>query len=121
SLPTDSSPDGRCIAGLWHYISGTVAPALKSEVEGNRTQCPKSFDDNGFGDDSESTRAKTYAFEADSDSVGSLRQQALTDLQRAWKSLRRLEDLSDDPAEAKAAERALSFVDKAFGELDLRE
>ena len=42
----------------------------------------------------------------------------MDDLQRAWKSIRRMETLSDDPAEAKAAERAVSFVDKAFAELE---
>lgn len=63
-------------------------------------------------------RAKTYAFEADSDSAVSLRQQALTDLQRAWKSIRRMETLSDDPAESKVAKLALGFVDKAFAELE---
>ncbi len=44
--------------------------------------------------------------------------QALEDLQRAWKSIRRMETLSDDRAEAKSAERALAFVDKAFSELE---
>ena len=44
--------------------------------------------------------------------------QALDDLQRAWKAIRRMETLSDDPAESKAAERALAFVDKAFAELE---
>lgn len=47
-----------------------------------------------------------------------LKAEALTDLQRAWKAIRRLETLSDDPAEAKVAERALAFVDKAFAELE---
>ena len=45
-------------------------------------------------------------------------QQALDDLQRAWKSLRRMETLSDDPVESEAAGRAVAFVDKAFTELE---
>ena len=57
-------------------------------------------------------------FGNDRNSVASLRQHALEDLQRAWKSIRRMEELSDDPAEAKVAERALAFVDKAFAELE---
>jgi hypothetical protein len=51
--------------------------------------------------------------------VASLKAQTLEDLQRGWKSLRRLEDLSDDPKESKAAGRAVAFVDKAFAELEL--
>jgi hypothetical protein len=54
----------------------------------------------------------------DSDSAASLKQQALDDLQRAWKSIRRMESLSDDPAESKVAGRALAFVDRAFEELE---
>ena len=57
-------------------------------------------------------------FGNDSDSVASLMQQALDDLQRAWKSLRRMETLSDDPVESEAAGRAVAFVDKAFTELE---
>ena len=34
-------------------------------MEGNRTAFPNSFDDNGFGNESDSMRAKIYAFEAD--------------------------------------------------------
>jgi hypothetical protein len=37
----------------------------------------------------------------------------------AWKSLNRMETLSDDPAESKAAGIAVAFVDKAFAELEL--
>ncbi|MEZ6033695.1 MAG: hypothetical protein R3C17_11415 [Planctomycetaceae bacterium] len=48
----------------------------------------------------------------------SLKQQALDDLQRALKSIRRLEDLSDNPRESKAAVRAVQYVDKAFRELE---
>ena len=55
---------------------------------------------------------------ADSDSVASRKTQALEDLQRAWKSIRRMELLSDDPAESKVAGLALAFVDKAFAELE---
>ena len=61
-----------------------------------------------------------WAIDSESSSQGQLRQQALTDLQRAWKSVRRMETLSDDPAEAKVAERAVAFVDKAFAELEGR-
>lgn len=53
---------------------------MKSEVEGNRAQFPNSFDDNGFGDDSESMRAKTYVPETESDYISNLRQQALADV-----------------------------------------
>ena len=48
----------------------------------------------------------------------SLKSEALEVLQAAWKAIRRMETLSDDPAEAKAAERALAFVDRAFAELE---
>ena len=48
----------------------------------------------------------------------SLKSESLEILQAAWKAIRRMETLSDDPAEAKAAERALAFVDKAFTELE---
>lgn len=57
-------------------------------------------------------------FGSDSETVASLRQQALTDLQCAWKSIRRMESLSDDKSESKTAGRALAFVDKAFAELE---
>ena len=57
-------------------------------------------------------------FGNDSDSVASLRQQALTSLQLAWRDIRRMESLSDDPAESKVAGRALAFVDRAFEELE---
>lgn len=69
---------------------------------------------------SESAGAQAGAIETDSDSQGQLKAQALDDLQRAWKAIRRMETLSDDRADAKAAERALSFVDKAFAELERR-
>ncbi len=52
------------------------------------------------------------------DSETSMKQQALDSLQLAWRDIRRMESLSDDPAESKAAERALAFVDKAFAELE---
>ena len=67
---------------------------------------------------SESGGAPGGAIGSDCGSVGQLRQQALEDLQRAWKSLRRLEDQSDSPAESKAAGRAVKHVDKAFRELE---
>ena len=51
----------------------------------------------------------------------SLKADALEVLQAAWKAIRRLETLSDDPAEAKVAERALAFVDKAFAELERKK
>lgn len=47
-----------------------------------------------------------------------LKADALEVLQGACKAIRRMETLSDDPAEAKAAERALAFVDKAFAGLE---
>ncbi len=50
--------------------------------------------------------------------MASLRQQALTSLQLAWRDMRRMESLSDDPAESKLAGSALAFVDKAFEELE---
>ena len=62
--------------------------------------------------------AQAGAIVTGSDSVASLKRQALEDLQRAWKSVRRMETLADDPAEAKIAERALAFVDNAFAELE---
>ena len=51
----------------------------------------------------------------------SLKADALEVLQAAWKAIRRMETLSDDPAEAKAAERALAFVNKAFAELERKK
>lgn len=48
----------------------------------------------------------------------SLKLEAIEVPQAAWKAIRRVETLSDDKAEAKAAERALAFVDKAFAELE---
>ena len=56
--------------------------------------------------------------QVDDDSAAGLKARALDDLQRAWKSIRRMESLSEDQAEVKAAERALSLVDKAFAELE---
>ena len=57
-------------------------------------------------------------FGSDSETVASLRQQALTSLQLAWRDIRRMESLSDDPAESKVAGRALAFVNRAFEELE---
>jgi hypothetical protein len=51
----------------------------------------------------------------------SLKSEALEVLQVAWKAIRRMETLSDDKSEAKAAERALAFVDKAFAELERKK
>lgn len=51
----------------------------------------------------------------------SLKPDAFEVLQAAWKAIRRTETLSDNPAEAKAAERALAFVDKAFVELERKK
>ena len=48
----------------------------------------------------------------------SLKSEALDVLQAAWKALRRLEDLSDDPAQRKSAGIAVSFIDQAFRELE---
>ena len=61
---------------------------------------------------------KTLTRLPESATEASLRQQALDAMQAAWKALRRLEDLSDDPAESKAAGRAVAFVDKAFAVLE---
>ena len=47
-----------------------------------------------------------------------LKSNALEVLQAAWKAVRRMETLSDDQQDAKAAERALAFIDKAFAELE---
>jgi len=49
----------------------------------------------------------------------SLKIQALDDLQRAWKSLRRTENASQAPEEFAAAGRARGFVDKAIAELEI--
>ena len=57
-------------------------------------------------------------FGSDSESVASLRQQALMLLQLAARDTRRMESLSDDSAESRAAGRALVFVDRAFRELE---
>ena len=48
----------------------------------------------------------------------SLKAEALEVLQRAWKAIRRMEDLSDDPAQSKSAGIAVSFLNKAFHELE---
>ena len=48
----------------------------------------------------------------------SLKSESLEVLKSAWKAIRRMETLSDDPAVAKSAERALAFVDQAFAELE---
>ena len=47
-----------------------------------------------------------------------LKSEALEVLQRAWKALRRLEDLSDCPKERNSAGIAVSLLDKAFHELE---
>ncbi len=57
-------------------------------------------------------------FGSDSETVASLRQQALTSLQLALRDIRRMESLSDDPAESKVAGLALTFVNRAFEELE---
>ena len=72
----------------------------------------------GSNDDETKSGHTGGHIDPDSDSVASHRQQALDDLQRAWKSLRRMESLSDDPAESKVAGLALAFVDRAFEELE---
>ena len=53
----------------------------------------------------------------ESDSVASLKAQALNDLQRASKLLRRLQDLSGGPEESNVAGRAATFVETALEEL----
>jgi hypothetical protein len=60
-------------------------------------------------------------FGSNSDSVAGLRQQALTSLQLALRDIRRMESLSDNPAESKVAACALAFVDKAIAELEAVE
>lgn len=72
----------------------------------------------GFSEQPETGGHPGGQFGNDSDSVARLRAQALDDLQRARKSLRRLEDLSDDPSESKAAGKAVKHVDAAFRELE---
>ena len=72
----------------------------------------------GFKALSESGGHPGGQFGSDSETVASLRQQALTSLQLAWRDIRRMESLSDDPAESKVAGRALAFVDRAFEELE---
>ena len=57
-------------------------------------------------------------FGSNSETVASLRQQALTSLQLTWRDIRRMESLSDDPAESIAAGRAMAFVSRAFEELE---
>ena len=54
----------------------------------------------------------------DSETETSMKQQALDSLHLAWRDSRRMETLSDDKSEAKAAGRAVAFVDKAFAELE---
>ena len=74
--------------------------------------------EHGFKPLSENGGTPGGTLATDSEPVASLRQQAMDDLQRAWKSIRRMETLSDDPAESKVAERALALVDRAFEELE---
>jgi hypothetical protein len=70
---------------------------------------------------SEMPGAQAGAIETETDCQGQLKARALEDLQRAWKSLRRLEDSSGDPSESKAAGRAVALVDKAFAALEGNE
>ena len=67
---------------------------------------------------SESAGAQAGVIVSDSETGTSLKTRALEDLQRAWKSIRSLEDLSDDKSESQAAKRAVAFVDKAFAALE---
>ncbi len=67
---------------------------------------------------SESAGAHTGAIDSFSDPQGSLKTQAMDDLQTAWEALKRLVDQSDSPAESRAAGRALAFIDRAFEELE---
>jgi hypothetical protein len=76
----------------------------KPKTEGNRTQFQNSFDDNNFGDDSETVRAKTYAFNDDSDSVATLRQRIQERLEAAWWDFKRLEAAEDSPTNRMAVE-----------------
>ena len=61
---------------------------------------------------------KTLTRLPESATEASLRQQALDAMQAAWKAIRRMEDLSDDPAQSKSAGIAVSFLNKAFHELE---
>ena len=71
------------VHGFHHVVAVRRERIKKTEVEGNRTQFQNSFDGNDFGNDADSMRAKTYAFEADSDSPGAIRCQLLNELQQA--------------------------------------
>jgi len=89
----------------------------KTEVEGNRTQFQNSFDDNNFGYDSETVRAKTYAFDTYSDSVASLRQRIQDTLNVTWVDFKRLEAAEDSPENRKAVETVradLAILLKSF-------
>ena len=70
---------------------------------------------------SESAGAHTGAIDSDFDVQGQLKTQAIEDLQKALRSLRRLEDQSDSPAESVVASRALAFVKRAIEELEVVE
>jgi hypothetical protein len=50
--------------------------------------------------------------------VARLRQEALDALQYAWQRLRTLENISDDPKEAKLAERARENVGRILATLE---
>lgn len=70
---------------------------------------------------SKSAGAHTGAIDSDFDVQGHLKPQAIEDLQKALRSLRRLEDRSNSPAEVVAASRALAFVERAIEELEMVE
>ncbi len=70
---------------------------------------------------SESAGAHTGAIDSDFDVQGQLKTQAIEDLQKALRSLRRLADQSDSHAESVAAHRAVASVERAIQELEVVE
>lgn len=52
------------------------------------------------------------------ESQPTLKAAAFEDLQQAWKALRRMEDLSENPQESKSAAIAVALLDKALNELE---
>jgi hypothetical protein len=67
---------------------------------------------------SEILGAQAGAIDSEAEYQGQLMQEAMTYLQAAWKALRTVETISDNPKESEAAGRARGFVDEAFGALD---
>ena len=98
---------GLCFGASWHAARKITRPGLE-QLPGNIGETALSVSGGHPGGQ----------FGSDSETVASLRQQALTSLQLAWRDIRRMESLSDDPAESKVAGRALAFVNRAFEELE---